>query len=162
MNFGAVPAPEAATAFAANRAEAPVAAGPLVQPTSAPISPIPLCGPALYATDESGTAQVRACTMPDSLTTSRMRPWSFGHGSRVGAGAAEIITRKDLLVRLQAPRFFVEKDEVVLSAIVHNYLKSAKRISVGLELDGKYLAALTDANRQVEVPSSGEMHMIGQ
>ncbi len=158
MNFGAVPAPEAAAAFAADGAEAPVAAGPLVQPTVRTNFADTALWAGAVTTDESGTAQV-TLTMPDSLTTWRVRAWSFGHGTRVGEGAAEIITRKDLLVRLQAPRFFVEKDEVVLSAIVHNYLKSAKRISVGLELDGKCLAALTDANRQVEVPSGGEMRI---
>ena len=46
----------------------------------------------------------------------------MGHGTRVGSGEAEVVTRKNLIVRLQAPRFFVQKDEVVLSANVHNYL----------------------------------------
>ena len=64
-----------------------------------------------------------------------------------------------MIVRLQAPRFFVEKDEVVLSANVHNYLKSAKRVSVALELDGKCLEPMTDLNRQVEVPSGGEVRV---
>ena len=31
----------------------------------------------------------------------------MGHGTKVGQGEAEVITKKDLLVRLQAPRFFV-------------------------------------------------------
>ena len=38
---------------------------------------------------------------------------------------------------MQAPRFFVEKDEVVLSANIHNYLDTeAKSIQAVLELDG--------------------------
>ena len=40
----------------------------------------------------------------------------MGLGTKVGQADSEIITTKDLLVRLQSPRFFVEKDEVVLSA----------------------------------------------
>ena len=32
----------------------------------------------------------------------------MGHGTRVGQGEAEIVTKKDLIVRLQAPRFFVD------------------------------------------------------
>ena len=51
----------------------------------------------------------------------------MGHGTKVGQGEAEVVTKKDLLVRLQAPRFFVQKDEVVLSANVHNYLKTDKK-----------------------------------
>ena len=29
---------------------------------------------------------------------------------------------------MEAPRFFVQTDEVVLSAIVHNYLKTKKKV----------------------------------
>jgi alpha-2-macroglobulin len=45
----------------------------------------------------------------------------------VGEQSADIITTKNLLLRLQAPRFFVEKDEVTLSAIVHNYFDETKQ-----------------------------------
>jgi len=40
----------------------------------------------------------------------------MGGGARCGEATAEVITTKNLIIRLQAPRFFVEKDEVVLSA----------------------------------------------
>ena len=66
--------------------------------------------------------------MPENLTTWKMRVWAMGDGTRVGEGAAEVVTTKNLIVRLQAPRFFVEKDEVVLSANVHNYLKTKKQV----------------------------------
>ncbi len=62
--------------------------------------------------------------MPENLTGWQVRVWAMGHGTKVGEGDAEVVTRKDLIVRLQAPRFFVETDEVVLSANVHNYLKN--------------------------------------
>ena len=74
------------------------------------------------ATDKDGSPQVEL-NMPENLTTWKARVWAMGAGTRVGEGAAEVVTTKDLIVRLQAPRFFVEKDEVVLSANVHNYLK---------------------------------------
>ena len=62
--------------------------------------------------------------MPENLTTWRIKVWGMGNGTRVGQGFADVVTRKDLIVRLEAPRFFVQTDEVVLSAIVHNYLKT--------------------------------------
>ena len=62
----------------------------------------------------------------------------MGHGTKVGQGEAEVVTKKDLLVRLQAPRFFVQKDEVVLSANVHNYLKTEKKVHVVLELGRRH------------------------
>ncbi|HUG66716.1 MAG TPA: MG2 domain-containing protein, partial [Pirellulaceae bacterium] len=72
-------------------------------------------------TDDQGFAEV-SLAMPENLTTWKIKVWGIGHGTKVGSGEAEVITQKDLIIRLQAPRFFIEKDEVVLSANVHNYL----------------------------------------
>ena len=91
-------------------------------------------------TDVNGEAEIDF-PMPDNLTTWKVKVWALGHGTRVGQGETEVITSKDLLVRLQAPRFFVEKDEVVLSANVHNYLAGERAVEVSLELDGKSLSA---------------------
>ncbi len=79
----------------------------------------------------------------------------MGHGTKVGQGDAEVVTRKDLIVRLQAPRFFVEKDEVVLSANVHNYLKTKKTVQVSLDLPGKTLIVIPERAGRVSDDSSG-------
>src|SRR5262249_18855153 len=96
--------------------------------------------------------------MPENLTGWKVKAWAMGHGTKVGEGSAEVTTKKDLLVRLQAPRFFVQKDEVVLSANVHNYLKSEKVVKVALELDGGTLALLKAGERvrSVTIPAGGE------
>src|SRR2546421_416181 len=60
-------------------------------------------------TDDQGKATVEF-DLPESLTTWKLRAWSIGPGTRVGQGESQLITRKNLLVRLQAPRFFVQKD----------------------------------------------------
>lgn len=85
------------------------------------------------ATDAKGEARVEL-TMPENLTTWKTKVWAMGDGCRVGEGAAEPVTTKNLIVRLQAPRFFVQKDEVVLSANVHNFLKTKKKVTVSLQL----------------------------
>jgi len=97
-------------------------------------------------------------TMPENLTTWKTRVWAMGAGTRVGEGSVETVTTKDLLVRLQAPRFFVQKDEVVLSANVHNYLKTKKTVKVVLELDGKCLAPMNGVNmtQTVKIDPKGE------
>ena len=77
---------------------------------------------AALTTDKDGMASLDL-TMPENLTGWKVRVWGMGHGTKVGQGEAEVVTFKNLLLRMQAPRFFVEKDEVVLSANVHNYLK---------------------------------------
>jgi uncharacterized protein YfaS (alpha-2-macroglobulin family) len=90
-------------------------------------------------TDKDGVAEIEV-PMPENLTTWKIHAWSLGHGTVVGQGSAEVITAKDLLIRLQAPRFFVETDEVTLSANVHNYLEGERNIQVRLNLDGGVLA----------------------
>ena len=79
----------------------------------------------------------------------RSRSGRMGHGTKVGQGEAEVVTTKDLLVRLQAPRFFVQKDEVVLSANVHNYLKT-QEVGPGRRssCDGSVLAAARRRRRR--------------
>ena len=106
-------------------------------------------------TDEKGEAVIEL-EMPDNLTTWKIKTWAMGRGTRVGEGSAEIVTSKDLIVRLQAPRFFIERDEVTLSAIVHNYHAEAKDVAVSLELDGKSLEATGNMERRVAIPSMGE------
>ncbi len=137
---------------------APGASVALVQPTvRTDLADTALWAGSLMA-DENGVAKVTLC-MPQNLTTWKVRAWGMGHGTKVGQGEADVVTRKNLIVRLQSPRFFVEKDEVVLTAIVHNYLKSAKQVTVRLELDDDTLIPLDDLTRRVEVSSGGEMRV---
>ncbi|WP_165226614.1 alpha-2-macroglobulin family protein [Aquisphaera insulae] len=105
--------------------------------------------------DANGVAEVEF-NLPESLTTWKVKSWTMGPGTKVGQGEAEVITTKDLLVRLQAPRFFVQKDEVVLSANVHNKLKSGKSVQVVLETEGSVLKPLDESSRTVDIPAGGE------
>jgi alpha-2-macroglobulin len=94
--------------------------------------------------------------LPESLTTWKVKTWAMGPGTKVGESESELVTSKDLLVRLQSPRFFVEKDEVMLSANVHNKLKNAKKVQVILELDGSVLEPLGETAQSVEIAAGGE------
>ncbi len=129
---------------------------------------------AALTTDKDGTTEVEL-EMPENLTTWRIKVWGLGHGTRVGEGYADVVTRKDLIIRMQAPRFFTQTDEVVLSANVHNYLKSKKKVTVYLELEEPCLVPMTSykkfrfgkpgdpqarwgakLGREVEIPAGGE------
>jgi alpha-2-macroglobulin len=101
-------------------------------------------------TDSQGSATV-SFAWPDNLTTWRATTRGWTSDAQVGTATAEVVTRKDLLVRLQAPRFFVERDIVLLSANVHNYLPRQKRVRLRLQLEGDGLelvqqSALTAAS----------------
>ena len=106
-------------------------------------------------TDKNGRAQLKL-DMPENLTTWTVRAWAMGHGTNVGEGTASVLTTKNVLVRLQAPRFFTEKDEVVVSANVHNYLDDDKTAVVRLALDGGTLAAIDPLEKRVRLPAGGE------
>ncbi|MDX1944097.1 MAG: MG2 domain-containing protein [Pirellulaceae bacterium] len=112
---------------------------------------------ASLTTDKTGIAEVEI-DMPENLTGWKIKVWGMGAGTRVGSGEAEVVTRKDLIVRLQAPRFFVQKDEVVLSANVHNYLAAEKEVTVVLEVPGDLLKPMdgVPAIVKVKVPANGE------
>lgn len=107
------------------------------------------------SSNEEGLATVEFL-MPENLTGWKIRTWAMGHGTRVGENSAEILTKKNILLRLQAPRFFVEKDEVTLSANVHNYLGTSKEVEVLLELEGETLKALSGASSRVQIESNRE------
>ncbi len=106
-------------------------------------------------TDGDGTATIDM-TMPENLTAWKIRTWALGTGTRVGEATTEVVTAKNIMVRLQAPRFFVEKDEVVLSAIVHNYLAEAKMAKVVLDLSGDLMEVLGERETTVNIPAGGE------
>lgn len=106
-------------------------------------------------TNKDGIAEIDL-KMPENLTGWKIKVWSLGHGTKVGQGEAEVTTKKDLLVRLQAPRFFVQKDEVVLSANVHNYLKAEKDVTVTLQLGGNCLEPMANLVQKVSVPSGAD------
>src|SRR5262249_27783981 len=53
---------------------------------------------------------------------------------QLGSGETEVPTKKALLVRLQAPRFFVERDQVLVTANLHNALDHPVNAKVQLDL----------------------------
>ena len=106
-------------------------------------------------TNQDGVAEI-SLTMPENLTGWKVKVWAMGHGTKVGQGEVEVVTKNDLIVRLQAPRFFVQKDEVVLSANVHNYLKKAKEVTVTLDLEGNCLTPMEKPVVKVMIPAGGE------
>jgi len=108
-------------------------------------------------TDRSGIAKV-SFDMPENLSGWKLRAWGMGHGTNVGEGTAEVVTAKNIVVRLQAPRFFTETDEVVLSAVVHNYLKTDKDVLVQLNLGESGTLEPIEANgdQTVHIAAGGE------
>ncbi len=104
-------------------------------------------------TDSAGRAHARV-EFPDSLTTWRATARGVTPDTKVGGAVLKTIVRKNLILRLVVPRFFVQGDEVVISAVVHNYLADTKTAHVSLEAAG--LDILEGGASDVSIPSRGE------
>lgn len=115
---------------------------------------------ATITTDDNGLAHV-SFDMPENLSAWKLRAWGMGQGTRVGEGTVEVVTVKNIIVRLQAPRFFTETDEVILSAVVHNGLDQEKQVRVEIELEGGTLELIGDGEAAVPVtiPAQGEVRV---
>ncbi len=85
-------------------------------------------------TDENGTAKVKV-KLPDNLTTWRITARAITNNTEVGQSTGSLICRKDLLIRVAAPRFFQQNDEVIISTIVHNYLSEEKTAKLKFSAD---------------------------
>ena len=103
----------------------------VVQPKIRKIFPDTAFWAADITTDAAGRAQARV-TFPDSLTTWRATIRGVAPENRFGSATEKTIVRKNLILRLALPRFFVQGDEVTISGIVHNYLKNGKHARVSV------------------------------
>ncbi|QDV72009.1 alpha-2-macroglobulin family protein [Botrimarina mediterranea] len=97
--------------------------------------------------------------LPESLTSWKIRVWAVGDGLRVGQGDAQVVTRKDLMVRLRAPRFLVERDEATLSALVQNESPEELTVRVKLEEEGGVLT-IPSVNEQTVTIAAGAEKLV--
>ncbi|HKV37626.1 MAG TPA: alpha-2-macroglobulin family protein, partial [Blastocatellia bacterium] len=107
-------------------------------------------------TGADGKAAV-SVPLPDNLTTWRATARAVTADTRVGSSIVKVVERKNLILRLEAPRFLTKGDTVTLSGIVHNYLDSDKTVAVSLDVEGATL--LDAASLSVTVPKQGEQRL---
>ncbi len=86
-------------------------------------------------TNEQGLAEVKF-EVPDTLTTWRATARGHTLDTAVGSVVAKVRCTKDFLVRLQAPRFLIQRDEVTISAITHNDTPRAQQVTLHLQGQG--------------------------
>ncbi len=104
-------------------------------------------------TGADGRATVKV-DLPDNLTTWRATARGVTADTKVGATKYKVVARKDVIMRLETPRFVTQGDTVTLSGIVHNYLGVDKSTQISLEVSG---AQLQNSPRQtVTITKQGE------
>lgn len=90
----------------------------------------------------------------DSLITWRATVRAVTANTLVGQVIQKVITRKNLILRLEVPRFLTQGDTMTVTGIVHNYLKHGTMAHVSLAVKGVELKS--PAESTVQVPQNGE------
>lgn len=100
-------------------------------------------------TDGDGMAFVKV-KYPDSLTTWQATARVATAGNQFGIGNTSTRTKQPLIVRLQAPRFFVVGDQVTVSAVINNNTDQPMRVAPSLMAEGVTVSGLVVDGRPVK------------
>jgi uncharacterized protein YfaS (alpha-2-macroglobulin family) len=95
-------------------------------------------------TDADGAATVKV-KYPDSMTTWQATARVATVGNQFGIGNTSTRTKQPLIVRLEAPRFFVVGDRVTVSAVINNNTDQPMRVAPSLSADGLTVSGLVVA-----------------
>lgn len=106
-------------------------------------------------TDRRGYATLPV-TFPDNLTTWRITARGVTKATQVGQATAEVIARKNLLVRMETPRFITQGDDLVIATNVHNYLATEKQVKVEFTAQG---VKQEKKSVTITVPANGEQRV---
>jgi hypothetical protein len=104
-------------------------------------------------TGPDGHARV-SFAFPDSLTTWRTTIRGMTDDGKAGSVVTRVLVRKNLIVRLAAPRFFRQGDETMLRVIAHNYLETAKDVTFALDVSG--VDVIGGQTQKINIPAKGE------
>jgi len=107
-------------------------------------------------TDADGYATVLV-VYPDNLTSWRLTSRVITADTKVGQAVNTVITRKDLLIRMETPRFLQEGDAITISTVVHNYLSTEKKVNLKFRAGNTLLEG--DSTKQITMPSNSEQRV---
>ncbi len=106
-------------------------------------------------TGDDGRARVTV-TFPDSLTQWRATARAATASNGFGLAGTQARTSKPLIVRLQAPRFFVVGDSVTLSAVINNNTDTPMEVDASLKAEGLQILRRRGAQDPILVGAGGE------
>ena len=106
-------------------------------------------------TGPDGKATVKV-KYPDSLTGWKATARAVTAGNQFGIADSATRTKQPLIVRLEAPRFFVVGDSVVISAVVNNNTDEELTAKVELQPELPGFAPKDLMASQLRVPANGE------
>lgn len=106
-------------------------------------------------TNDAGKASVKV-TLPDNLTTWRATARGASGESLFGEGKAFVESRRDVLLRVDTPRFLVQGDDVTVPFAVHNATEGEVTTTVKMKVEG---ATLSGEDGTLVVPAGGRKTM---
>lgn len=106
-------------------------------------------------TDANGQATVKV-KYPDSLTGWKATARVASSGNQFGIASATTRTKQPLIVRLQAPRFFVVGDTVTISAVVNNNTDEELSVKTDFAIEGLVQTETGTAAPVIKVPPQSE------
>ncbi|MEM6299027.1 MAG: alpha-2-macroglobulin family protein, partial [Bacteroidota bacterium] len=106
-------------------------------------------------TDENGIAYAKI-QLPDNLTTWRTFAKVITADTEVGQTMTKVVVKKNLLVRLETPRFLKVGDEFLAATTIHNYLPRDKNVTVRLKANG---LVVEGSERKIRIPANGEQRL---
>ncbi|HLF89465.1 MAG TPA: MG2 domain-containing protein, partial [Anaerolineales bacterium] len=116
--------------------------------------------PILY-TDGNGEIIV-TLTLPDTLTTWRLTvKATTGSNHKFGEATANFLTQQPIIVRPILPRTLTAGDQVLFSAMVHNYSGETQELQVALEQGEGGLLQMITPDPQTIALAPGEQQMVG-
>jgi len=107
-------------------------------------------------TGADGHARVEF-NFPDALTTWRTTIRAMTDDCKAGGVVTRVLVRKNLIVRLAAPRFFRQGDETVMRVIAHNYLETTKDVTFALDVSG--VDVMSGQTQKVTIPAKAESYV---
>lgn len=113
-------------------------------------------------TDAQGHAKLTV-KFPDSLTTWRATARAATKETSIGSVTHEVKSNKELMIRLQAPRFFTERDLVNVSALIDNMTDQPVTVMPVIKAEGVNVTGLYKEGKFVKgemasviVPANGQ------
>ncbi len=91
---------------------------------------------------------------PDSLTRWRVIARVIAGDDGFGGATSEMLTRKDVVARVAAPRFLVAGDETTIATIIHNDADRDADFTVAAKVAG--IAVVGDLERKIRVAKGGK------
>lgn len=99
-------------------------------------------------TNQYGEANI-SYDLPDNLTTWITDIKAVTADTKSGEKSFSIVARKNLMIRVENPRFYREKDTITIHTVIHNYLSGKKSVQIKSEFKNAEL--IKSSNTQISV-----------